>query len=141
MTRLDCRRLVDYDPDNHEILIGTGGVNLQLVELEDGEMTVRIQFKAEVRAEDDGELWGTIEGEALTRITDDAISEDLIDDSGRFRLPTNLVKVLEGAFSEDMLLPVSHVAQAMRLPSMLVSPIDFSELIEDADVRAVVEQD
>lgn len=129
LERLDCRRLVPYDPDYHGMLDHDGSLELKVIRVEAGELKVRFRFKSEIKKRDDGQLFGVIEGEALTVIRNPAITEDLFDEETGLSLPENLQKVLEGAFSDDVLLPVSQVSRAMRMPALLLSPVDFSELL------------
>ena len=118
-----------YESDNHEILVRDGSVDLSVVSLKDGELRMRFVFKTEFKARDSNELWGIVEGEASTLIRMPGITASAFNSSDGAELDERLRRLLEGAYADEILLPVSQVVRAMRLPSLLVPPVTFDKVV------------
>ncbi|MEK6985492.1 MAG: hypothetical protein AABX89_03805 [Candidatus Thermoplasmatota archaeon] len=118
--RLTCRREVPYDENDHSILLRDGGVHYNAELIQDGLLKIRIKFTYKLKAKDDGKIWGTIEGEALTTIRDASIKAS--PDGKTAETSDNIGMVVQGAIADDVFLPVSQVAHAMRLPALLLLP-------------------
>jgi hypothetical protein len=125
--RLEARRLEAYDHDYHGMLDCDGGLELKITEVEPGVLRLQFSFQHLIKKQDTGEKYGLIEGVAATEIRDPAISKESVGPD-RMKFPQNIEKLIEGAYAQDVMLPVSHLASSMRLPIPLISPIDFSDL-------------
>lgn len=120
--RLECRRLTPYDPNDHSLLDRNGTVAAVVEHLEDGSLRLRMDFKTEFRRQGSGEIWGLIEGQATTAVVSGVVHADAFSKEEGTAVSPTLVKLIEGALAEDVFLPVSAVARAMHLPSLLIAP-------------------
>jgi len=132
--RLECRRLVPYNPDDHSLLDRTGHVSATVEHLEEGLVNLRLEFKTEFRKQGTGELWGLIEGQASTTIRSASVSVAVLSRKDAENMPPDLGKLIEGAFAEDIFLPASTVARGMHLPSLLIAPFAVKDF-KTASVR------
>lgn len=126
LERLEARRIVPYDRDDHSILDKDGNFQFEILDVTAESIIVGIRFRVEVKSQSDQRLWGFIDGEAKTTITSDALRDAVTAD--KITLPAEFGKIIEGAISEDLFLPISQTARLMHLPSLLVSPISIGEL-------------
>ena len=128
LERLECRRVVPYDPDNHAILDRSGSLELQVAELVAGRIRLRFHFKTEYVDRTSKQAWGFIEGEAVSTISSTDIEPSMFDRKEGAPLPETLLRLVEGAYDDEILTPASLVARAAHLPGLLRSAIDFQGL-------------
>jgi hypothetical protein len=117
--KLNCERLVPYDPDDHSALVREGSVNNELVEVVAGQLKLRTHFDYQVKTDPGQVLWGKLEGSALIVVKDASI-EPVKD--GKAKVGETISKVIEGALTDDVFLAVTHVLRSMHLPGLLFLP-------------------
>lgn len=138
LDRLSCQRSIPYDPDLHPLVDTKGTLKISILEKADGRLKIRLAFEVDFQTIDGKEKHGTIEGEATTTITDSAIrkSGDLS------KAPEHILALLAGAIDDDILLAVSGICRAMRLPNLLHSPIHISaKMLAEAPLARKVEDE
>lgn len=129
LEHLECRRLVPYDPENHAILERSGSSDFQVVSLEEGALRVKFTFKAEFRERIDKTLWGIVEAEGHTVIRHPDVRAEMFGRQGGNEVSETLRHLLQGAIADDVLLPVSQSVHAMKLPGLMVSPVQLKSMV------------
>lgn len=135
MTTFNCERLEPYDPDYHELLYPDMALNLFFDDVDETSFDVYFEFDVTFRDQEEKAI-GTVEIEATSHIEN--LEELPVDENGELlvdELPENVLRLIEGALAEDVLVPATNAVRTMKLPSLLPIPMVFHRE-EETKVRA-----
>lgn len=116
---IEAERADAYDPDYHELIESRIELESSLVDAETGEITLNLDFSVSYFEKETGENFGNVTGRARLMVEMDGIAPQ---DDGSVEVSDDVQHVINGAFEDDVLLPVSLLARSMRLPNPVRLP-------------------
>lgn len=125
---VDLKRNSPYDPDFHGLIDRQFDIGVHLEKAEPGSATFRISIHVSFVVQGTGQEMGRLDASGTTRITGDASlipPADRMDDSVLGKVSPEFQKLLEGAVNEDLLLPLSILCRAAKLPGLFPNPLLF----------------
>jgi len=124
ITSFQAERNKEYNPDDHALLDRKGQLDAKIaVRRTGGEIRAFWDFTNDYASKETGEPWGSLHVKAETTITDASIV--FTGDEQTPYVSKAMIPVLEGAFADEVLLPVSVMARAMRLPGLMRPPLQI----------------
>ena len=137
LDRLECRRIVPFDPNDHSLLDRGGTLDIKILDRKDGMLKLAFRFEIQVKAKVGGALWGVVEGSATIIVESPSVGSDILTPGSKTPIPEQVTRLVEGAFADDLLLPISQVVRSMHLPGLLLSPVDFAKILSSGGSQGI----
>lgn len=111
---IEAQRAAAYDPNYHGLVDSRIEVNTAVADAAPGHLILEIIFKVAYAVKENGDDFGSISGRARLVVDMEGIEPQ---DDGSVDVSDDAQQVIGGAFEDDILLPVSLLARAMKLPN------------------------
>jgi len=118
-------RKIPYDPSFHGTVKKDLDVAVVLKSVDKSQATFVVDVKVTFTVKNTGENMGVLEAKAEIRITDVPIP---VDDAGLFKdenATEEFMMLVEGGLGEDVMIPLSMLSRAAKMPGIVPTPIIF----------------
>lgn len=116
---IEAERADAYDPDYHDLIESRIELETSLVDADQGEIILNLDFGVSYFEKESDENFGNISGRARLIVEMEGIEPQ---EDGSVEVSDDVQHVIGGAFEDDVLLPVSLLARSMRLPNPVRLP-------------------
>jgi hypothetical protein len=126
LTFVSLERKAPYDPDFHGLVDQRVDLKLHSEESKRPDVRIRIELTIKFMLKSTGDQFGRISARAESLVTGMAIPRAKNRKIDWPRTSQEFRRVLDGAVGEDLLIPLSVMARAAHLPSLLPIPSLFT---------------
>jgi hypothetical protein len=113
---LQAKRHAEYNPDFHGIIDQRLNFQFRLLEAEQGRMKLEAKFVVEFQTRQDQQKFATVDGVAEIVVKSEGIEKK---PDGSLDVSPGVQAVIDGALSDEIMLPLSILARQMKLPSIV----------------------